>query len=83
MTKPVSRRKVGQLSVRLDENLLKEYKNFLEAEGMTLTEDIESYIKSRLSKIKSSSNVVDINSFNELAKKVLVIEEQLGKLQAS
>lgn len=82
MTKPVSRKKSGQLSVRLDENLLSEYKTFLEKEGATLTEDIETYIKLRLSK-SQPSNVVDINAFNELAKKVLTIEETLGKLRAS
>lgn len=83
MTKPVSRKKSGQLSVRMDENLVSEYKAFVEAQGLTLTEDIESYVKSRLSKMKNPSNVIDINAFNELAKKVLSIEEQLGKLQAS
>jgi hypothetical protein len=81
MPEPVSRKKNGQLSVRLDEKLLTDYKTFLEKEGTTLTEDIETYVKSRLFKTQSS-NVVDINSFNELAKKVLAMEEQLGKLKA-
>lgn len=83
MTKPVSRKKSGQLSVRMDESLLEEYKNFVEKEGLTLTEDIEAYVKHRLSRAKPASNVVDISAFNELAKKVLIIEERLGKLQAS
>ncbi len=81
MTKPI-RRRSGQLSVRLNDNLLDEYKSQLEKEGKSMREDIESYVKSRLSK-NQTSNLVDFNTFNELAKKVLSIEEKLGKLQAS
>lgn len=81
MVKP-ARKRSGQLSVRLDDNLLDEYKQFLEQEGKSIREDIESYVMSRVS-TKQDSNLVDFNTFNELAKKVLSIEEKLGKLQAS
>ena len=79
MTQP-TRKKTAQLSVRLDEELFQEYKDFLSKQDLKMTEDIESYIKARLSK---TDNVVDINAFNELTKKVLSIEEQMGKLRAS
>jgi antitoxin component of RelBE/YafQ-DinJ toxin-antitoxin module len=75
MSEPVSRKKNGQMSVRLDEELLTDYKTCLEKEGLTLTEDIETYIKSRIAKTPHSAQIgfritaEEKNAFEEILQK--------------
>ncbi|MFB2770227.1 hypothetical protein ACE1AT_13205 [Pelatocladus sp. BLCC-F211] len=75
----VTRARDSQMSIRLDSQLYEEYKEFLKRENVTMTDDIESYIKSRLGK-KSPSNVIDIS---RLAQDVEELKIQMGKLKAS
>lgn len=77
-----SRKKTGQLYVRLEHELAEEYKELLKREGKTVTEDIEHYLHTRLSKTEKT-RTVNIEEFNNLAQKVIDIEKKLGKLQAS
>ncbi|MBE9054389.1 hypothetical protein IQ243_29195 [Nostocales cyanobacterium LEGE 11386] len=81
--KSPSRKRGAQLNVRLDSNLYVEYKDLLEREGTSMTEDIENYIKNRLGKEESSTNVVDIKQVIERQQQEIAeIKAELGKLKA-
>jgi hypothetical protein len=81
--KRASRKRDAQLNVRLDKDLYEDYKALLSKEDISLTEDIEEYIKGKLGKINSRANVIDIGQV--LEKHQQEIEElkiELGKLKA-
>ncbi|BDA70043.1 hypothetical protein CAL7716_042090 [Calothrix sp. PCC 7716] len=78
-TRKVANRKRGsQLSIRIDATLYDEYKALIEQEGLTLTSDIEGYMKNRLGK-KELTNVIDIQKFNQLEKDIADLKETVGK----
>jgi len=78
--KSIVRARDAQLSIRLDSQLYEEYKEFLRSEDTTMTEDIESYIKTRLGKDSLGKNVVNIF---QLAQDVEELKRQMGKLKVS
>ncbi|MBD2254628.1 hypothetical protein [Nostoc parmelioides] len=81
--KSPARKRGAQLNVRLDGSLYQEYKEFLEQEGTSMTEDIENYIRSRLGKGGSETNVVDIRQVIERQQQEIAeIKAELGKLKA-
>lgn len=80
MKKLVARARDAQMSIRLDNQLYEEYKELLRTEGVTMTDDIENYIKNRLGKGSANSNVIDIS---RLAQDVEELKIQMGKLKAS
>ncbi|QFS51290.1 hypothetical protein GXM_08784 [Nostoc sphaeroides CCNUC1] len=60
-----------------------EYKELLEKEGTSMTEDIESYIRGRLGREESETNVVDIRQVIERQQQEIAeIKAELGKLRA-
>ncbi|MCG6138457.1 MAG: hypothetical protein MET45_28180 [Nostoc sp. LLA-1] len=80
--KPPSRKRGAQLNVRLDHDLYFDYKELLDREGTSMTEDIENYIKSRLGQ-ESDTNVVDIKQVIERQQQEIAeIKAELGKLKA-
>lgn len=80
--KEVARKRNTQISIRIDESLCLEYKKLLEEEGVTITDDIEAYIRQRLGKsVPQKSNVLDF--VDALARqKIEALEDELGKLKA-
>uniref|UniRef100_A0A0C1NFM1 Uncharacterized protein n=1 Tax=Tolypothrix bouteillei VB521301 TaxID=1479485 RepID=A0A0C1NFM1_9CYAN len=80
MKKSTARARDAQMSIRLDNQLYEEYKELLRTEGVTMTDDIENYIKNRLGKGSGSGNVIDIF---RLAQDVEELKIQMGKLKAS
>ncbi|MBW4617317.1 MAG: hypothetical protein KME21_29675 [Desmonostoc vinosum HA7617-LM4] len=82
-TKPSTRKRGAQLNVRLDNSLYLAYKELLETEGTSMTEDIEKYIRSRLGRGESETNVVDIRQLVEKQQQEIAeIKAELGKLKA-
>ncbi|MEA5508073.1 hypothetical protein VB735_34330 [Halotia wernerae UHCC 0503] len=80
--KPPARKRGAQLNVRLDNDLYVDYKELLDREGTSMTEDIENYIKSRLGK-ESDTNVIDIRQVIERQQQEIAeIKAELGKLKA-
>ncbi|MBD2248433.1 MULTISPECIES: hypothetical protein [Nostoc] len=78
-----TRKRGAQMNVRLDESLYVEYKELLEKEGTSMTEDIESYIRGRLGREESETNVVDIRQVIERQQQEIAeIKAELGKLRA-
>lgn len=81
--KPPSRKRGAQLNVRLDETLYSDYKELLEKEGTSMTEDVESYIRSRLGRQENETNVVDIRQLiQSQQQQIEEIKAELGKLRA-
>jgi hypothetical protein len=81
--KPPARKRGAQLNVRLDGSLYHEYKEFLEQEGTSMTEDIENYIRNRIGKGKNETNVIDIRQVIERQQQEIAeIKAELGKLRA-
>jgi len=76
-----NRKKTGKIFVRIDFDLAESYRKILKTEDKSITEDLENFIRSRLS-IPIDSKPVDIKSFDELAEKVIAIEKKLEKLRA-
>lgn len=78
-----TRKRGAQMNVRLDESLYVEYKELLEKQGTSMTEDIESYIRGRLGREEIETNVVDIRQVIERQQQEIAeIKAELGKLKA-
>lgn len=78
-----ARKRSAQLNVRLDGSLYQDYKELLDQEGTSMTEDIENYIRSRLGKGEGEANVVDIRQIIEKQQQdIAEIKAELGKLRA-
>lgn len=80
--KEASRKRNTQISIRIDESLCDEYKNLLRSEDITMTDDIEAYIRQRLGKTApQKANVIDF--VDALARqRIEALEDELGKLKA-
>jgi hypothetical protein len=73
----INRKRGSQLSIRVDETLYSSYKALIEQEGITLTSDIENYMRSRLG--EKNSSVIDIH---QMARDINYLKESLGKLSS-
>ena len=84
--KIASRTRTAQLSIRIDEQLYEKYKQVLDVEGISITDDIENYLRGKTGEtplsLSDGNKVVDIDIY-QLARDVENLKKQMGELQAS
>ncbi len=79
----VARKRSAQLSVRINDTLYQGYKDLLETEGISMTNDIENYISRRLGKITKSDNVIDITEVvQKQQREIEELKAIVGELKA-
>lgn len=72
----ITRKRSAQLSVRINSALYQGYKDLLDLEGISMTNDIENYISHRLGKTAKVGNVIDITE------KLLQQQQEIEELKA-
>ncbi len=79
----VARKRSAQLSVRIDDALYEDYKNLLAREGISMTNDIETYIASRLGRTTKTSNVIDmVEMLKQHQQEIQELKATVGELKA-
>lgn len=79
----VARKRNAQLSVRIDDSLYEDYKSLLAREGISMTNDIESYISHRLGRTMKLGNVIDITeAIKQQQQEIEELKAIVGELKA-
>lgn len=63
--KPEAQTRTAQVSVRVDAQLYEKYKTKLKAEGISVTEDLETHMRAFIGEVMVQNNVVDITQVIE------------------
>ncbi|MGF1672971.1 MAG: hypothetical protein ACFCUV_04700 [Rivularia sp. (in: cyanobacteria)] len=72
------RERAAMMSIRVDPNLYERYKQKLQSEGVSITNDIESHMRAFLGDAVIELNVVDVN---QLIEDVERLKKTMGELQ--